>query len=109
MAQRVVKRIPEGSTISCTLSGTTVSTAGKTVYGYAVSRAGTAVALGTVAGAAANTSLVLALNFDVVGITSGNRYTFQVIADPTGTPVMLVPNQTYAEIELLIVDGVAIT
>jgi len=109
MATRLLKRIPEGATISCTLSATTVSTAGKTVYAYAISRAGSAVTLGTASGAAAASSIVLALNFDVSGITAGDRYTFQVIADPTGTPVMLVPNTTYSEIEFLIVDGVAIT
>jgi hypothetical protein len=101
MAETLRKRWAEDSMIGVTLVPT-VSTSGKTVYAYAVNRAGTATQIGTGTGAAASTAI--SMTFDLRGLGTG-FFDIEIIADPTSAnPTTLMPCLSYNRFAMEIYD-----
>lgn len=91
-----------GELIGLSLTSTSDSTSGSTVYAYARDESGTDVLLDSAAGDAAGNAITLSLDFSLV--TSGRWYELFVVSDPTGTPVRMLPNDNTADKIMVYVD-----
>ena len=106
MAVKKVDRhhVGAGEVVGLSLTSTSASTSGSTVYAYARNEAGTDVVLDSAAGATAGTTITLALDFGLV--TAGAWYELFVVADPAGTPIRMLPNDSTADAIMVYVDPV---
>lgn len=98
MASAQIYRVSEKASIAVTFTSTSHSTAGLTVKAYLVTLAGIATEVGSTSGAAAGTSIAINFDFATSGISAGNTYKAEVIADPSGTnPIVMWPNADTAD------------
>jgi hypothetical protein len=95
-----------GESIGLTLTSTSGSTSGVSIYAYAKSEGDTDIVLGSASGAAAGTSIALTLDFGATGITAGKVYELIVIADPAGTPTLMLPNEDTSDRIRIYVKGI---
>jgi hypothetical protein len=96
--------IGAGETVELSLTSTSASTSGLTVYAYARDEAGTDTVLDSTAGATAGTEISLLCNFS--SLTSGKKYEVFVVADPDGTPIRMLPNNDTADKILVYIDPI---
>lgn len=73
----------------------------KTVYVYLTDGAGVTIEAGNASGAAVNTDIDIVCNWSLF---EPGLYYLEVIADPTGTPITLVPNKDTGWPYYLIID-----
>ena len=93
-----------GELVGLSLTSTSASTSGSTVYAYARGEAGSDILLDSTAGAIAGTTVTLALDFSLV--TSGKWYELFVVSDPDGTPLRMLPNDNTADKIMVYVDPI---
>ncbi len=94
--------IGAGELVGLSLTSTSASTSGTTVYAYARDEAGTDVLLDSTDGAVADTTITLALDFS--SLTANKWYELFVVADPDGTPVRMLPNDSTADKIMIYID-----
>lgn len=80
----------EDNLVDVTLSGTSHDTTGKTVSAFLVNEAGTAVLVGSEAGAAAGVDITITMDYSLV---EPGSYELEVVANPNdANPILMLPN-----------------